>query len=790
MPDTSKIGQALWSADARPATAFALLAGLLLLVHRLLPTGELPQNLMYDAVGLTAVGAIVAGVVINRPERPQPWLLLAAGQLMFVVGDVLWTALELMGEEPFPSIADVAYLLGYPLLVVAFLMSIRFRVRGGDAAGLLDGAILASACALVGWVVLVRPVIDSVDDPLSLVVSAAYPLADLVVLGVAIGLLSTPGARTPSFVMLIASIVTLFVADTVYASQVTAGTYVDGGELDTLYLVSYVTMAMAALHRSMREVVAPHPVAVAWLGRTRLTLLAFAMLTGPALVLVVDVKWDSDVPLVAIGSALLSLLVLWRLISVVRALARDNAARVKLEGELSYRAAHDPLTGLPNRRRFIERLDGLMGRAARRPLAVLFVDLDDFKTVNDSLGHPAGDAMLVAVADRLQHLLRADDLAARLGGDEFGIILDGSDGHAAEHVADRLLAALDEPIEVEGRAILPRASIGIVDGSAPGATAAQLLSDADIAMYQAKRAGKGRARLYQPGARSIVQDRLELESDLRHALGRGELTLTYQPIVDLATGRPVAVEALLRWHHPVRGLLQPATFIPLAEEIGLIVEIGSWVLRESCRQVASWRQQVAPGLALSVNVAAHQLAHPGFVTTVEKATGAAGLPLDALILEVTETALLEDASTALESLDRIRAAGARVAIDDFGTGYSSLSYLSRLPADVLKIDRAFVADIDHDDVERGVPAVVLRLGDSLGLETIAEGVETPSQLDALRRLGCRLAQGYLLAEPLGPHAFEAWMASPDESAERALRSSRPRAARALGLRRTELPSPG
>jgi EAL domain-containing protein (putative c-di-GMP-specific phosphodiesterase class I) len=252
----------------------------------------------------------------------------------------------------------------------------------------------------------------------------------------------------------------------------------------------------------------------------------------------------------------------------------------------------------------------------------------------------------------------------------------------------------------------------------------------------------------------------------------------------------MAVEALLRWQHPKRGLLQPAVFIQLAEEIGLIVEIGGWVMRESCRQVAAWRRQLAPGLALSVNVAARQLAQPNFVATVEKAAMAAGLPLNALILEVTETALLDDASTALESLHRVRDVGVRVAIDDFGTGYSSLSYLSRLPADVLKIDRAFVADIDDDDVERGVPAVVLRLGDTLGLETIAEGVETPGQMDALRRLGCRLAQGYLLAEPLGPHAFEAWMAAPTQANRAESRSTGSRPARAVRLGRTELPSPG
>jgi diguanylate cyclase (GGDEF)-like protein len=750
------VSASLTGPDGRMASAYLLFAGMAILVHRLLPTGSIEQNVLYDLIGLATVVAVLVGIRVNRPPRVLPWLLIAASQLLFVTGDALWTALALMGESPFPSVADVAYLLGYPLLVVAFAVSIRLRVRGGDRSGVLDGSILAAASALVGWVVLVRPVFDAADDPLSLVISAAYPLGDLLVLGVAIGLIATPGARTPSFVMLITSIAMLFVADTAYAFEVAAGTYVDGGVLDVLWLASYVTIGAAALHGSMREVAAPHPVAVAWLSRTRLSLLALAMLTGPALVLIVDLEWDSDVPILALGSALLSLLVLVRLSTVVGALARDNAVRVKLEGELSYRASHDPLTGLPNRRRFIERLEGVLAARGRQSLAVLFLDLDDFKTVNDSLGHAAGDALLVAVATRLQRQVREEDLAARLGGDEFGIILEGKDAAAAARVADRLLAALDEPIEVDGRQLVARASIGIVDGSAPGVSAAQLLSDADIAMYQAKADGKGRVRIYEAGARSALQDRLELESDLREAIGRAELRLDYQPIINLLTRRTVGLEALVRWEHPVRGRLDPDTFVPLAEAAGLIHDLGVWVLREGCRQLAGWRAAIDPDLVLSVNLSARQLLEPALASTIDAAARDAGVPATALIIEVTESALLEDSDIVLQNLDRIRATGARVAIDDFGTGYSSLSYLSRLPADILKIDRAFVEELDRA-ADRGLAAVVVRLGETLELETIAEGVARPSQLHALRELGCHLAQGYLFSGPLASTAVTAWL---------------------------------
>jgi diguanylate cyclase (GGDEF)-like protein len=737
------------------ATAYLLLAGLAVAVHRALPTGSIQQNLVYDGIGLAAVAAILLGVHRHRPARALPWLLIAASQLLFVTGDALWTVLELMGESPFPSIADVAYLLGYPVMVIAFTAAIRLRVRGGDQSGLLDGSILAAAAALVGWVVLVRPVLDGAEDPISLLVTAAYPLGDLMVLGVAIGLLATPGARTPSFVMLISSIVLLFVADTAYAFQVASDSYVDGGLLDTLWLCAYVTIAAAALHGSMRDVAAPHPVSVAWLSRLRLSLLAIAMLTGPVLIMVVNFRWESDVPILALGSAFLSVLVLVRLATVVRALARDNAARVKLEGELSYRASHDPLTGLPNRRRFIERLEGVLSVPDRRPLSVLFLDLDDFKTVNDSLGHAAGDTLLISVATRLQRHLREEDLAARLGGDEFGIILDGKEAAAAMRVADRLLAALGEPVEVDGRQVTARASIGIVDASAPGVTTAQLLANADIAMYEAKDEGKGRARTYVQGTRTAVQDRMELEADLRGVVARGELRIEYQPIMELPTGRTFGIEALVRWQHPTRGRLEPDAFVPLAERAGLIGEIDRFVLAESCLRLAAWRA-VSPNLMLSVNLSALGLVDPGLVPDLVGATSTAGVPPSAIAMEVTESAILADSDVVRENLLALRASGARVAIDDFGTGYSSLSYLSRLPADILKIDRSFVEDLDraHD---RGLAAVVVRLGQTLGLQTIAEGVTRPSQLEAVRALGCQLAQGYLFAGALAPAAVTAWL---------------------------------
>ncbi len=298
-----------------------------MVVHVLLPWESLPQQILYDLITFSSSMAILAGVRLHRPARPMPWILLALSQLMFMLGDLAWMVLATLGESPFPSVADVAYLAGYPLLIGSFLLCVRIRNRGGDRTGVLDGLILAAAASLAGWILLVRPAIDETYDPVSLAVSMAYAIGDLLAFGVAIGLLATPGARTKSFVFLVTGVIAMFIADTVYAHMVPIDAYVDGGPLDLLWLASYVALGMAGLHSSMREVAAPHPVPVAWLNRVGLGLLAVALLTGPVLVLLVDMSWPADVPVLAGGSAVLSLLVLVRLSSVVDTLDRDIATR-------------------------------------------------------------------------------------------------------------------------------------------------------------------------------------------------------------------------------------------------------------------------------------------------------------------------------------------------------------------------------------------------------------------------------------------------------------------------------
>jgi diguanylate cyclase (GGDEF)-like protein/PAS domain S-box-containing protein len=438
---------------------------------------------------------------------------------------------------------------------------------------------------------------------------------------------------------------------------------------------------------------------------------------------------------------------------------RDITERKRLEDELAHQAFHDSLTGLANQVLFRDRVQHALTRNARHDghLAVLFLDLDNFKTVNDSLGHPTGDKLLVCVAERLRACLRAMDTAARLGGDEFAVLLeDLGSGEAATAVANRLIAALQQPFTVADREVFIGASIGIALNG-PGAGSDQLLRNADIAMYTAKRQGKGGYAIFQPEMYTAAVERLEIEADLREALDQSELTLQYQPIVALDTGEMSGVEALVRWRHPQRGVLSPAVFIPVAEETGLIRELGRQVLLEACTQVRRWQvehPELEP-LTVSVNISPRQLQVDGLVEHITEALTESGLPPSNLVLEITEGAMMHDTEGTIAKLHVLKALGVRLAVDDFGTGYSSLSYLQRFPVDIIKIDQSFVSAIEPAVEPASSKASLVRaivsLAQTLGLQAVAEGVETKAQAEILAELGCDLAQGYHFARPMDRH---------------------------------------
>ena len=438
------------------------------------------------------------------------------------------------------------------------------------------------------------------------------------------------------------------------------------------------------------------------------------------------------------------------------ALVHDITLRKELEMQLQHQAFHDSLTGLANRALFRDRVAHALARQVRSrgAVSVLFSDLDDFKTVNDSLGHEAGDQLLVAVAERLRAVMRPEDTTARFGGDEFAILLEETDQDGTRRAAERILEALRSPFEFHGRQVVMRASIGAAYTADGSTEPDDLLRQADLAMYTAKTSGKGRFAFYEPHMHEAAVTRMELKGDLEQAIANRDFELHYQPIVDLRSGQVTGVEALVRWRHAERGLVLPSEFIPIAEETGLIVPLGRWVLDEACRQLAAWTAEGRlPGprlerLAMWVNLSARQLQEPEFEQTIADVLRASGVRPERLTLEITESGLMADLEQSTQTLHRLRELGARLAIDDFGTGYSSLSYLERLPVEVLKIDRSFTAAIGHG---RDVPVLVrsiVKLGQTLHMEVLAEGIETAEQLSRLRGIDCRLGQGFYFSQAL------------------------------------------
>src|SRR5256885_1293361 len=433
----------------------------------------------------------------------------------------------------------------------------------------------------------------------------------------------------------------------------------------------------------------------------------------------------------------------------------------------------DPLTGLPNRLLFIDRVGRLVKQAKRRKdhlFAVLFMDLDGFKMINDSMGHLVGDQLLVGVASRLEKCLRSTDTVARLGetftvarlgGDEFTVVLDHiKDPSDAKRAADRMMKALAVPFILGGKEVFTSVSIGIALGNSSYEQPEDILRDADTAMYRAKSLGKARYEVFDADMRASVMARLQLETDLRHALEREEFRNFYQPIVNLASGDIVGFEALLRWEHPKRGLLGPEEFIPVAEETGLIRELGWWNLREACRQISEWRANLAqhPELTISVNLSAKQFLQANLVEDIGKLLRELALPAEALKLEITESTVMADPAAAVEMLQQIKALGIRLAIDDFGTGYSSLSYLHRFPLDTLKIDRSFISGMGDDGEGMEIARTILPMANNLRLDVVAEGVETVQQVAMLKKLQCKYGQGYYFSKPLSAEGTAALLA--------------------------------
>ena len=700
---------------------------------------SLARFVLYDLVFLSAVVMLFVGPRLHRPEPSGPWRILGVGMSLFLVRDVV--LIYVLGTTAPAGVSgaidSVTIIVGLLMGVVATLKMVKLRAGGADREGVADGLAVAAATAILLWEFLVVPRLGAAGNPDDAAVSlVVFVLLQAVLVAVGGRLMFVGTVRVPAAWLLFGTVPIGLASSIVEIIIVPEGAPAHAGPIEFAFIFYFACLGLAALHPSMVELTRPAPPDAANLPYARLAALGLALVTSP-LVILRRGGFGLTALLPAVAGLLLTLIVCWRLGQLLA--ERDRGRR-----ELAYQAFHDALTGLPNRAMLTARLEG--GRRREHALAVLLLDLDGFKAVNDSLGHDAGDQLLMVVAERLRQCVRPGDLVARLGGDEFVILLDERAGRdEAVGVAERVLGRLAEPVAVDGRELPVRTSVGIALGAAAGADAGQdLLRDADTAMYYAKRQGTHRWRLFEPAMRDDAVERLTMEADLQLALEREEFVLRYQPVIELGGGAIVGAEALLRWRHPTRGLLLPARFLSLVEELGLMVPLGARVLQQACAAAAQWPLP----LGVSVNISATQLADPGLVAQVNDVLTSTGLPPRRLTLELTESLLVGDTRHNLTTLAELRGLGVRLAIDDFGTGYSSLAYLRQFPVDQLKIDKSFVDGIPGDREASALAEAILSLAAALRLQPVAEGVETPAQLEALRALRCPLAQGELFASPL------------------------------------------
>jgi diguanylate cyclase (GGDEF)-like protein len=739
----------------RTAAGVAVGVGMLVMgVYVLLPRESVAGAFVFLGVQYAAAALILWRLARDRAQLPRYWALVPVVLLVYVASSTAWYLGQLAFglELPFPSLADAGFLVAYAGLA-AFLVAVtnqreRENVTKGRAA-LLDALILATAaCSLLYFFALDAQLDEGGADGLTRAVAIAYPAITAVLLGLAGRLVISLGTTTAELLLAI-GLTGELVADAVYGHRSAAGELVFGEPYFLGWMVAYTALAALALHPGLAQLTRPvrRPISsrlallpVMLPAAVTPLLLALSALDGP--------KHDTvPVLLVACGITVCLIFVRLALLSGDLALQRRLSDQLADLAHTQERLAQeDPLTGVGNRIRLARALEHPAAR--RRAHALLIVDVDDFKAVNDTFGHTTGDQLLRRLAALLREVARPQDLVVRLGGDEFGVLLPDADEDDARALAERFLAALESPLDLEGRTLYARASVGVA-AAAPGVGAEVLLRHADVAMYAIKTGEEppGLA-VFNPARHRRVIENLALASELGSALARDELRLEYQPIVELASGRIVGCEALLRWQHPRHGRVPPIRFIPLAERTGLIGPIGLWVLETACRQAARWSTTLEAPPYVSVNLSPLQFADPAFVEQVRDILDRTGLEHTQLVVELTETAMANEVDQVHGPLAELRQMGIRVYTDDFGTGYSSLGQLRSLPLDGVKIDRSFVAEITSSGAQWSMAITIVRMLRNLGLMATVEGVENGTQVAQVRSLGCTYGQGFHFARPI------------------------------------------
>ena len=731
------------------SSAFALLtaAYVLLIVVALATTRHSPNNYVQGA------GKLLVGIVaFNRARQVRGnirwfWALMGAVGTTTAIADVFYGYL---GRPSTVSIADAFYMLAAPCAAAAILILLLGRCRHGVREVLVDAAIVGSVAVLVAWQILVTNTDKlAATSLLQRVVMSSYPVMDAVLISSLFALVLVPGRRPEPLVFFGGFMAFFLVGDLalgVWARTPDTGFLIAS---EVAFQIAFWMMAQGALHSSARTLAAPTDTPDRSASRGRLGLVAIGFIAAPALLLTcIALGYSAQLPVYIAGATVLTGLAISRMVLLLRKLEGERQQLRDAEGALTHQATHDSLTGLPNRGNILALLNREITDAqiAGTALSVLFIDLDRFKVINDSLGHGAGDQLLIDVAQRLEEAVAEAGVVGRLGGDEFVVSSHmGRDGSLA--IADAIGTALNQSFHLGAREVFVGASIGVVQ-LADHEDGLAMLRDADIALYRAKALGRGRVVDFEGSMRIAVHEFHELETALRGAIERNELSLAYQPRVEIETARVVGYEPLLRWHRA--GVQVPVVqCIEIAEVSGLIVPVGAWVLRRACRDYASLAQRsdVGPDTTISVNVSAVQFAHGDLVGLVGNALHESGVDPRRLILELTETALVQDAPHAIATLRELRELGVRIEIDDFGIGYSSLERVGQFPIDGLKIDRSFVNKLDTSVGAQAVVAGVIAMGATLGIDVIAEGIETGAQAAELVRLGCSIGQGYLFSPP-------------------------------------------